>query len=119
MIDQPKMQPLAESEVQAVRRWIIVTPTMCQGDVPAYWDENDEGDNKPVTYATEREAWKEVADTQIMKLREFIDDETRDPAEVPEFETEDYVIPCDLYPDGVITTDRHGTFYDPANLSKY
>lgn len=113
MIEKSKMQPLAESEVQAIPRWIIITP--CQGDVPAYWDEHD----NPITYATEREAWKEVADTQIMKLREFIDDETRDPDEVPEFEPEDYVIPCDLYPDGVITTDRHGTFYDPATHSKY
>ena len=96
-------------------RWIVVTPTICQGDVPAYWGEGDE----PVTYATEREAWKEVADTQIMKLNEFIDDETRDLDEVPEFEPEDYVIECDVHPDGVIATGPHGVLFDPKNLSKY
>lgn len=97
-------------------RWIIVTPTVCQGDIPAYWDETE----KPVTYATQREAWKEVADTQIMKLQEFIDDETRDNDEVPEFEPEDYVTPCCIHPDGVITTEHHGTFYDPnEDQSKY
>lgn len=82
-------------------RWIIVTPTVCQGDVPAYWDE----DNKPVTYATAREAWKEIADTQIMKLQEF--------------EPEDYVIDCCIYPDGVIATETHGVFFDPAKINEY
>jgi hypothetical protein len=97
-------------------RWIIVTPTICQGDIPAYWDEDD----KPVTYATQREAWKEIADTQIMKLQEFIDDETRDDDEVPEFEPEDYIIPCDVHPDGVIATETHGVFFDPTEpASKY
>lgn len=90
-------------------QWIIVTPTMCQGDVPAYWDET----NKPVTYATEREAWKEVADTQTMKLREFIDNE------VPEFEPEDYIIACKVHPNGVITTEAHGVFFDPAKINEY
>lgn len=94
--------------------WIIVTPTICQGDVPAYWGEGD----KPITYATEREAWKEVADTQIMMLQNFIDDEDCDEDEVPEFEVEDYVIACNVHPDGVITTD-HGVFFDPKTLSKY
>ena len=97
-------------------RWIIVTPTVCQGDIPAYWDEGDE----PITYATEREAWKEVADTQIMKLNEFIDDETRDHDEVPEFQPEDYVIPCDVHSDGAITTEDHGVLFDPrTDLSRY
>lgn len=96
-------------------RWIVVTPTVCQGDIPAYWGEGDE----PITYATEREAWKEIADTQIMKLNEFIDDETSDPDEVPEFEPEDYVIDCDVHPDGVITTGHHGVLFDPKNLSLY
>jgi hypothetical protein len=96
-------------------RWIIVTPTVCQGDVPAYWD----GDDKPVTYATQREAWKEIADTQIMKLQEFIDDDTRDDDEVPEFEPEDYVTDCCIYPDGVIATETHGVFFDPAKINEY
>lgn len=96
------------------RRWIVVTPTLCQGDVPGYWGEDD----KPLTFETEREAWKEVADTQIMKLQEFIDDETRSHDEVPEFEPEDYVIACDVHPYGMITT-THGVLFDPKNLSKY
>jgi hypothetical protein len=98
----------------ARNRWIVVTPTLCQGDVPAYWD----GDDKPLTYATEREAWKEVADTQIMKLQEFIEDESRNPDEEPEFEPEDYVIECNVYSNGVITTTQ-GVLFDPKKLSEY
>jgi hypothetical protein len=100
---------------EPMNRWIIVTPTLCQGDVPAYWGEGDE----PITYATEREAWKEVADTQIMMLQNFIDDETLDPDEVPEFEPEDYVCECTVHPDGSITTETHDPLFDPKNLSKY
>jgi len=100
---------------QIKHRWVVVTPTVCQGDIPAYWGEGDE----PITYATEREAWKEVADTQIMKLNEFIDDETRDSDEMPEFEPEDYVINCDVHPDGTITTGHHGILFDPRKLSLY
>ena len=48
-------------------------------------------------------------------LQNFIDDEDCD--EVPEFEVEDYVIACNVHPDGVITTD-HGVFFDPKTLSK-
>ena len=92
-------------------RWIIITPTACEGDVPAYWESVDRL-RIPVTYPTLREAYKEIADTQIMKLQEFIDNEDLEDDEVPEFEPEDYILPCDVYPDGVITTDPHGIFYD-------
>jgi len=103
-----------ETPIEAKPRWIIIAPTACEGDIPAYWEENDEGLRVPVTYASLREAYKEIADTQIMKLQEFIDNEDLPEDEVPEFEPEDYVLPCDVYADGVITTDPHGNFYDPS-----
>lgn len=99
--------------VERPTRWIVVTPTICQGDVPAYWE-----DSEPVTYATEREAWKEIADTQIMKLQAFIED--GDDNEVPDFTPEDYVVACDVLPDGAITTSDHGVLFDPrTDLSRY
>jgi hypothetical protein len=98
-------------------RWIVITPTICQGDVPAYWEEGDRKTDprRPVTYPTEREAWKEVADTQIMKLQAFLDDEDLPDDEVPEFEPEDYICPCTIDTDGAITTEAHGVLYDPNN----
>jgi hypothetical protein len=104
---------------EPLSRWIVVTPTMCQGDIPAYWDAH----NNPVTYATKRDAWREVAETQIMKLVAFKKEtysRSGDPDEVPDFTPEDYVIPCDVHSDGVITTEDHGVLFDPrTDLSRY
>jgi len=94
-------------------RWI----TLING-TPSTWESGD-GNDRPVTYATEREAWKDLADFQIMRLQDFIDDDTRDDDEVPEFEPEDYVVPCTVYPDGHIEGED-GTIYDPKEpASKY
>jgi hypothetical protein len=101
-----------ETQTHPTRRWIIITPTLCEGDIPAYWTTNEEGLRVPLTHGSLRDAYKEIADTQIMKLQEFIDNEDLDEDEVPEFEPEDYILPCEVYPNGVITTEPHGTFYD-------
>jgi hypothetical protein len=104
---------------EPANRFIVLTETMCDGTIPAFWESNGKDSDRPLTYATAREAWKEIADFQIMRLQSFIDDDTRDPDETPEFEPEEYVLPCEVYIDGHIEGED-GTIYDPKeDPSKY
>jgi hypothetical protein len=48
--------------------FIILTPTLCEGTVPAWCDEH----GFPVTYETEREAQLEIATMMREKLQQFI-----------------------------------------------
>ena len=105
---------------EPTNRFIVLTETLSTGLIPAYWESTgNDPDHRPITFATARDAWKEVADFQIMRLQAFIDDDTRDPDETPEFDPEDFVFPCKVYPDGRIE-DSDGTIDDPKeDPSKY
>jgi hypothetical protein len=88
--------------------WTVLTETICEGRIPAYYEETETG-RIPVTFSSEREAWKEIADFQILRLQAFIEDESRPEDETPEFEPEDYPVPCTRLPDGRIVTE-YGIF---------
>ena len=90
--------------------WIVMIRTACQGEIPAWWTEGPEGSDIPVTYDTERGAQVEIAQLMIDRLQEFIDDED---IEDPEFETEDFVLPCTINDDGTITGED-GILWDPS-----
>jgi hypothetical protein len=86
--------------------YAIFTDTVCEGRVPAWRDEL----GRPVTYATERAAQAEIADTLIARLEEFIAGER-------EFEdamtVEEYILPVKVEPDGSIRTED-GLRFTPA-----
>lgn len=76
----------------------IFHETICEGTAPAWWNER----GVPVTYATEREAQCEIAETMMEYLRQFLAGER-------EFDgvsfCEDYVLPVEVWPDGTIQTE--------------
>lgn len=67
--------------------------------IPAWHDER----NLPVVYATELEAQREIADTLMERLQQFLDGER-------EFEdsisADDLILPVDVWPDGSISTEE-------------
>jgi hypothetical protein len=105
---------------EPTNRFIALTETMCDGVIPEFWEHTKDTPDRPITFATQREAWKEIADFQIMRLQDFIDDDTRDDDEMPEFEPDGWVVPCTLYPDGRIEGADGTPIYDPKeDPSKY
>ena len=73
----------------------IFHETICEGLVPAWWDER----GFPVTYPTEHEAQREIADMVITQLQQFLAGERDfDDAIV----CDDFVLPVEVWPDGTI-----------------
>jgi hypothetical protein len=75
-----------------------------QGPTPACYDETD----YPVVFATELEAQREIADTQITRIKEFLDGE-RDFDDA--ITTDEYVLPVTVWSDGSVSTEdgrKHG-----------
>jgi len=72
----------------------IYIDTLFQGPVPVVSD----GDGKPVVFATELEAQREVAAHQMIRLRQFLDEE-RDFDDA--MTQEEYVVPVTVHADGV------------------
>jgi hypothetical protein len=68
-----------------------------QGAIPACYG----ADNYPEVFASEMEAQREIADTQLTRIQEFLDGER-------EFEdaisTEEFVLAVDALPDGSVRT---------------
>lgn len=109
------MTPATTSE----SRYIIMTNPAFSGETPSVWESPaDGGPDHPVTYATQREAWKEAADFLIMSLQAFIEDDTRPDDEEPDLGSSDYVIPCTVFPDGRIEGEG-GTIFDPELPSSH
>jgi hypothetical protein len=81
----------------------IFTQTICEGLVPAWYDEN----NMPVTYATELEAQREIADDLIEHLQQFLggEREYHDAITVG-----DVILPVDVWPDGSISIEDGRSF---------
>lgn len=92
-------------------KWIILSPTLCQGDIPAWFGDDD----RPILYESKDEAYKEIADSMIQELQQFIDGERS--LENTDFNQIDYVIPC-KYDDvnGIIRSEEDWIIYDPKTF---
>lgn len=83
--------------------YAIFTRTICEGLVPAWYDDR----NLPVVYATELEAQREIADDLMEQLQQFLDGEREfDDA----ISTDDFILPVDVWPDGSISTEDESIF---------
>ena len=75
--------------------YCIYIVTICDGAVPSVYD----GDGKPCVFRTVVEAQREIADTAMTRLQEFLDGER-------EFDdamtVEEFVVSVDVRPDGSI-----------------
>jgi hypothetical protein len=85
----------------------IFRETICQGVVPACFDETD----YPVVFATELEAQREIADSQITLLQQFLDGQR---AFEDAIATDEFVQPVDVWPNGSISTED-GCLFGKAN----
>lgn len=81
----------------------IFTRTICEGLVPAWYDEH----NFPVVYATENEAQREIADSLMEHVQQFLDGE-RDFEDA--ISVDDFILPIDVWPDGSISTEDGSIF---------
>lgn len=83
--------------------YVIFITTICEGTVPAWYDER----NFPVVYTTELEAQREIADGLMEHLQQFLDGEREfDDA----ISLDDSILPVDVWPDGSISTEDGSTF---------
>ncbi|MEO6994006.1 MAG: hypothetical protein ABI273_10275 [Lacunisphaera sp.] len=83
--------------------YAIFRPTLFQGTMPACYDETA----YPVVFATEREAEREIADNQLTRIQEFLDDE-RDFDDA--ISTDEFVLPVNVWPDGRVSLED-GSFF--------
>lgn len=81
----------------------IYIATLCEGAVPSVRD----GQGRPLVFATEAEAQREIADNAMTRLQEFV-------AGLRDFEdaitVEEYVVPVDVYPDGSVVDESGNRF---------
>jgi hypothetical protein len=82
----------------------IYINTFCQGPVPTVSDKNGY-----CVFETELEAQKEIVDSLMIRLQQFLDGE-RDYED--SITVEEYVVPVSVHPDGVIT-DADGNCFGP------
>ena len=82
----------------------IYINTFCQGAVPVVSDENGY-----VVFETELEAQREIVDSLMIHLEQFLDGQ-RDYEDV--ITVEEYVVPVTVHPDGTIT-DEDGRCFGP------
>lgn len=75
--------------------WVIMIDTLFQGPVIGDWSEDG-----PYIFETEKEAWKEIADSMIICLQQFIAGERE--LEHTDFGTEEYVEEYTEWEDGTI-----------------
>jgi hypothetical protein len=92
-----------ESQKQVHKGYAIFMPTFFQGTMPACYDET----NYPVVFPTELEAQREIADNQLIRIRQFLDGE-RDYEDA--IATDEFVLPVDVLPDGSISTEDGSSF---------
>jgi hypothetical protein len=83
--------------------YAIFTRTICEGLVPAWYEET----NLPVVYATELEAQREIADDLMERLQQFLNGER---AFDDAISTDDLILPVDVWPDGSISTEDGSIF---------
>lgn len=78
--------------------FVVITPTICQGDCLAWTTEDDNGEEIPDVFDTEEEALKEQADLQADLLDQFVKGEREFPGWAPE----EYIARYEEYEDGTI-----------------
>ena len=83
--------------------YAIFSPMFFQGNMPACYDETD----YPVVFPTEHEAQREIADTQLTRIQEFLDGE-RDFDDA--ISTDEFVLPVDVWHDGSISVESGRRF---------
>jgi len=82
--------------------YAIFMPTFFQGTMPACY-END----YPVVFASELEAQREIADSQLTRIRQFLDGEREfDDA----ISTDEFVLPVRVFADGRVSTEDGSIF---------
>jgi hypothetical protein len=87
------------------RGFCIFIDTFCQGPVPLVADENGY-----IIFDTELEAQREIVDYQMTRLQQFLDGEREFEDAI---ETEEYVVPVTLQPNGTLL-DAHGRTFSRA-----
>ena len=90
-------------------RWIILIDTLCQGRTPLNWQCQEGKPDVPITYATEREAQKQVVEV----IQEYLDQFMKDEREEIDLCEECIVVPCTVSPEGIITTEVEGVVWSP------
>lgn len=78
--------------------YAIFMPTLCQGTMPACY----EGE-RPMVFASELAARREIADNQLTRIQQFLDGE-RDFADA--ISTDEFVLPVKVWPDGRISIEE-------------
>ena len=76
--------------------YAIFCPTVFQGTMPACYE-----GNYPLSFATELEAQREIADNQLTRIQQFLDGE-RDFEDA--ITTDEFVLPVSIWPDDSIST---------------
>jgi hypothetical protein len=84
--------------------YAIFVNALAEGCVPAVRD----GNNRPVVFATERAAQREIADNVITRLQEFIDGE-RDFEDA--LTVEEFVVLVEVLPDGSLSDQSGARFF--------
>ncbi|HRG54798.1 MAG TPA: hypothetical protein PLG56_02085 [Lacunisphaera sp.] len=92
-----------DSDLPVRFAFAIFMQTTCEGVVPAWYDKN----NRPITYATERQAQLEIVDDLQERLCQFVAGE-RDFEDA--IAIEDFILPVDVWPDGSISTEDGSIF---------
>lgn len=94
---------MQESNQPTRSGYAIFRDYLFQGYVPACYDQT----NYPVVFVTELEAQREIADTQLTRIQEFLDGE-RDYYDA--ITTDEFVLRVDIWPDGRISIEDGSIF---------
>lgn len=87
--------------------WVVITTTLCQGNVLAGSTEDDDGNTIPIIHDTEEAAWTDIADDMITTLQQFVDGERS--LEDTSFSAEDFVAELYWYEDDTLVVyDEQG-----------
>lgn len=88
--------------------FVIMTDTICQGAIIGCWGDDKDGKRYPELFDTEVDAWKEIADTMVTTLQQFIDGERS--LDNTDFNCTEWVVPVDVYVDHIIS-EEHGVVW--------
>lgn len=98
--------------------WVVITPTICQGDIMAWSTEDGKGNDLPDVYETKEDAWREIAETMVIELQQFIDEERE--LKYTDFDTQDYVVMYQEDKDGtIIVSDEEGDTIIKTTLEEW
>lgn len=93
--------------------YVIMTDTVCQGEIIGCHTEDDTGNRTPDLFDTEVEAWKEIADFKISELKQFVDGERE--LEHTDFSCDEWVEKVNVADDGLVCSEDGKILFDPKN----